>query len=184
MKNKAASRSLKVLIISLTFSLISASAFAQATLKVAIINSQKAFDQSTEGKKAVAILQEKEDQIKAEIKKMDEEIKTLKDKLASQKLTLNQDALTQLQLEIDKKEAARQKYEQESSRDFEQFKSQLIKRIRDEMLAIVDELIKERGYDLVFDLTTSGLIHYNPAFDITDEVVKRYDASKAKKEGK
>jgi Skp family chaperone for outer membrane proteins len=155
--------------------------YAQSSLKVAIINSQKAFDRSAEGKKAVAILQEKEDQNKAELKKMDEELKTLKDRLASQKLTLNQEALTQLQLEIDKKEADKQKLEQESSGDYEQFKSQLIKRIRDEMLAVVDNLVKEGGYDLVFDLSTSGLIHFNPAFDITDEVIKRYDASKVTK---
>jgi len=49
------------------------------------------------------------------------------------------------------------------------------------MLVIIDALVKERGYDLVFDLSTSGLIHYNPAFDITDEVIKKYDASKAAK---
>jgi len=154
---------------------------AQTQLKVAIINSQKAFDQSAEGKKAVAILQEREEQMKAALKKMDEEIKSLRERLSSQKLTLNAEAQSQLQLEIDQKEAARQKYEQETSRDFDQFKNQLIKRIRDEMLAIIDDLIKERGYELVFDLSSSGLIHYRPDLDITDEIIKRYDASKTVK---
>lgn len=154
---------------------------ARSQVKVAIVNSQKAFDQSLEGKKAVAILQEKEDQLKAELKKMDEEIRNLKQKLAGQALTLNQEARNQLQQEIDRKEADRQKYEQENNRNFEQFKNQLIKRIREEMLAVIDELIKERGYELVFDLSTSGLIHYKPDLDITEEVIRRYDASRSVK---
>jgi Skp family chaperone for outer membrane proteins len=180
-KIKAVSRTIRVLAIAFAFFIVTIASYAQTSQKVAIINSQKAFDQSAEGKKAVSVLQEKEEGIKSDLKKMDEELKVLKDRLAGQKLTLNQEALSQLQLEIDKKEAARQRFEQESSRDYEQFKSQLIKRIRDEMLVIIDALIKERGYDLVFDLSTSGLIHYNPAFDITDEVIKKYDASKAMK---
>jgi Skp family chaperone for outer membrane proteins len=150
-------------------------------MKVAIINSQKAFDQSAEGKKAVVILQEREEQMKNQLKKLDEEIKKLKERLASQRLTLTAEAQSQVQMEIDQKEAARLKYEQETSRDFEQFKNQLIKRIRDEMLTVIDELIKERGYELVFDLSSSGLIHYKPELDITDEVIKRYDFSQATK---
>jgi outer membrane protein len=156
----------------------SSSLTAQTNLKVAVINSQKAFEQSAEGKKAVSILQEKEQTIKEEIKKRNEEIQKLKDRLASQKLTLSPEAISQLQLEIDQKEAARQKYEQEASADFEQFKSQLIKKIREEMLAVVDELVKEKGFDLVFDLSSSGLIYFQPSFDITEEIIKRYDQKK------
>lgn len=181
MKNPQFPGRLAIILMIMTVSLSAVPARAQSPLKVAIVNSQKAFDQSLEGKKAVAILQEREEALKAEIKKMDEEIKALKQKLASQSLTLDPEARTRLQQEIDRKEADRQKYEQENSRNFEQFKNQLIKRIREEMLAIIDELVKERGYELVFDLSTSGLIHFKPELDITDEVIRRYDASRAGK---
>ncbi|MGB9894207.1 MAG: OmpH family outer membrane protein [Candidatus Saccharicenans sp.] len=181
MKQNVTKKAARIFLIIAAISLLSLAAGAQTQLKVAIINSQKAFDQSTEGKKAVAILQEREDQMKAELKKMDEELRRLKEKLASQKLTLSTEAQSQLQLEIAEKEAARQKYEQEANRDFEQFKAQMIKRIRDEMLTVIDDLIKEKGYDLVFELSSSGLIHYKPELDITEEVIKRYEASKITK---
>jgi outer membrane protein len=38
---------------------------------------------------------------------------------------------------------------------------------------------KDMGLDLIFDLTRSGTVYYSPALDLTDEVVRRYDASKA-----
>jgi len=96
-------------------------------------------------------------------------------------LTLKEEALSQLQIEIDKKEADQRKYEQDSSADFNQLKAKLIKKIRDGLLVIVDELVKEKGYDLVFDLSSSGLIYFQPALDITEEVIKRYDETATKK---
>ena len=162
--------------------LLPASAGAQSAQKVAIIDSQKAFDRSAQGQKVIALLQDKENEIKASLKQRQEEINSLKDKFASQRLTLNEEALRQLQLEIDKKETEKKKYEQDSSIEFDQFKAKLIKKMRDEMLAIVDELVKERGYDLVFDLSSSGLIYFQPALDITEEVIKKYDEASSRKQ--
>ena len=161
--------------------LLPASAGAQSAQKVAIIDSQKAFDRSVQGQKVITLLQDKENEIKAGLKQKQEEINSLQDKLASQRLTLNEEALKQLQLEIDKKEAEKRKYEQDSSIEFDQFKAKLIKKMRDEILTIVDELVKERSYDLVFDLSSSGLIYFQPAMDITEEVIKRYDEAYSQK---
>ena len=186
MKRKAVCPLLKVgcsLFLVLIFTaLLAATANAQSAQKVAIIDSQKAFDRSVQGQKIIALLQDKENEIKASLKQRQEEINSLKDKFDSQKLTLNEEALRQLQLEIDKKEAEKKKYEQDSSVEFDQFKAKLIKKMRDEMLAIVDELVKERGYDLVFDLSSSGLIYFQAALDITDEVIKKYDEASSRKQ--
>ena len=96
-------------------------------------------------------------------------------------MTLKEEALSQLQVEIDKKEADKRKYEQDSSADFDQLKARLIKKIRDGLLVTVDELVKEKGYDLVFDLSSSGLIYFQPALDITEDVIKRYDEAAGQK---
>ncbi|HOP60876.1 MAG TPA: OmpH family outer membrane protein [Candidatus Saccharicenans sp.] len=186
MKRKVAYPVLKVgcsLFLGLIFSaLLAATATAQSAQKVAIIDSQKAFDRSAQGQKVIALLQDKENEIKASLKQRQEEINSLQDKFASQRLTLNEEALRQLKLEIDKKEAENKKYEQDSSIEFDQFKAKLIKKMRDEMLSIVDELVKERGYDLVFDLSSSGLIYFRPALDITEEVIKKYDEASSRKQ--
>jgi len=186
MKRKVAYPVLKVgcsLFLGLIFSaLLAATATAQSAQKVAIIDSQKAFDRSAQGQKVIALLQDKENEIKASLKQRQEEINSLQDKFASQRLTLNEEALRQLKLEIDKKEAENKKYEQDSSIEFDQFKAKLIKKMRDEMLSIVDELVKERGYDLVFDLSSSGLIYFQPALDITEEVIKKYDEASSQKQ--
>ena len=54
-----------------------------------------------------------------------------------------------------------------------------LQRIQNEMIAIIDMIAKEKGYILVFDLKTSGIVtYYSPTEDITHEIVSRYDLSK------
>ncbi len=57
--------------------------------------------------------------------------------------------------------------------------NRLLKRIQDELIPIVTQLGKEKALDIIFDLGKSGAVYFNPAVDLTEEVIKRYDASKA-----
>ena len=95
------------------------------------------------------------------------------------RLTMTQEALAATQADIDKKTTERKRYEEDAARDFQQFQANIVQRIRAEMIVIIDNLAKERGLDLVLDLQTSGAAYANPAIDLTDEIIRRYDASKA-----
>ena len=88
-------------------------------VKIAVIDSQKALEQSTEGQKLLA---------KA-------------DKLSKKKL------------------------EEE------------LGRIRTEMVDVVDKIAREKGYGLVLDKQTAGIIKFLPPVDdLTDELIKRYNS--------
>jgi len=155
-----------------------AAGFAQQ-LKVGVVNSQNAFNTSLEGKKAQAQLQDKDSKIKADLAKLDNEIKQLQTKLSTQQMTLTNEAAVQIQSDIDKKTTARKRLEEDATRDMQQIQYALIQRIRGEMVGIIEAIAKEKGYDLVLDLGASGIVFFNPTIDITDEVIKRYDATKA-----
>ena len=51
--------------------------------------------------------------------------------------------------------------------------------IQSELIPIIEQLRKDKELDLIFDLAKSGTVFYSPALDLTAEVIKRYDASKA-----
>jgi len=155
-----------------------AAGFAQQ-VKVGVVNSQNAFNTSLEGKKAQGQLQDKDNKIKADLAKLDNEIKQLQTKLSTQQMTLTNEAAVQIQSDIDKKTTARKRLEEDATRDMQQVKYALIQRIRGEMVGIIEAIAKEKGYDLVLDLGASGIVFFNPTIDITDEVIKRYDATKA-----
>jgi Skp family chaperone for outer membrane proteins len=154
-----------------------AAGFAQQ-LKVGVVNSQNAFNTSLEGKKAQGQLQDKDNKIKADLTKLENEIKQLQTKLSTQQMTLTSEAAIQIQSDIDKKTTARKRLEEDATRDMQQIQYALIQRIRGEMVGIIEAIAKEKGYDLVLDLGASGIVFFNPTIDITDEVIKRYDAIK------
>ncbi len=153
--------------------------YAQQISKIAIINSQKAFETSAEGKKALTQLTDRENKIKSDLQKMDDAIRLLDNRLNTGRLTMTNEALIALQADIDKKTTERKRYEEDAARDAQQLSANLIQKIRVEMVTIIENLAKERGLELVLDTATSGVVTAAPTIDITDEVVRRYDQSRS-----
>ncbi|MBN2244816.1 MAG: OmpH family outer membrane protein, partial [Candidatus Aminicenantes bacterium] len=61
---------------------------AQQALKIGIVDSQKVLENSIEGKKIMAQLEEKDKQNRETLTKLDDEIRRLETKLSTQRLTL------------------------------------------------------------------------------------------------
>jgi outer membrane protein len=157
-----------------------ASLFAQQpATKIVVVDSARAFQASTEGKKAIGQIQERESKIRAELQKMDDAILALQNRLNTGRLTMTQEALLAASADLEKKQTDRKRYQEDANRDFGLFRDNLVNKIKTEMIAIVDSLAKEKGYDLVLDLQASGAAYFNPAIDVTDELIRRYDLSKA-----
>jgi Skp family chaperone for outer membrane proteins len=152
--------------------------YAQQVTKIAIVNSQKAFETCAEGKRALAQLQDLDTKIKNDLQKMDDAIRLLENRMNTGRLTMTNEALMGLQADIDKKTTERKRYEEDQARTAQQLSANLIQKIRVEMVAIIEALAKERALELVLDTQTSGVVTAAPTIDITDEVVKRYDATK------
>jgi Skp family chaperone for outer membrane proteins len=158
---------------------LAGASYAQQLSKVAIINSQKAFETSAEGKKALAQMQDRDTKIKNDIQKLDDAIRLLENKLSTGRLTMTNEALAGIQSDIEKKSTERKRYEEDATRDGQAFANNLIAKIRGEMVTIIENLAKERGLDLILDAMSSGVVTASPTIDITDEVVRRYDQSRS-----
>lgn len=158
---------------------LAAASFAQQASKIAVINSQRAFEISAEGKRAMTQMQDRDTKIRADIQKMDDAIRALENKLTTGRLTMTPEALRAIQSDHEKKSTERKRYEEDAARDSQQYATKLIEKIREEMVTVIEAFRKEQGYDLVLDLGTSGVVTLNPAIEITDEIVRRYDATKA-----
>lgn len=91
---------------------------------------------------------------------------------------MTNEALMGIQADIERKTTERKRYEEDQTREGQQFANSLINRIRTEMIGVIEALAKEQGYDLVLDVIQSGVVTSSPTIDITAEVVRRYDQSK------
>ena len=129
----------------------------------------------------MAQLQSKDSKAQADVAKMDEDIRTLETKLNTQRLTLTQEALMNMQADLDRKRTDRKRFAEDQVREMNELTQRLFNRIQSELLPIIEQLGKDKDLDVIFDLGRSGVIYFNPVIDITAEVIQRYDASKASK---
>ena len=158
-----------------------AQAPAQASegTKMGMINSQEVLEKSVEGKKAIAQLQAADKRYGDEITRLDDQIKQLQSRLTAQRLTLTAEAAAGIQADIQKKQTARQRTIEDASRSMQELQATTLTKIQAELMPIIEQVRKDKGLDLIFDLTKSGTVYYSPALDLTAEVVRRYDALKA-----
>jgi len=156
-----------------------AKAPAQEATKLGMINSQEVLEKSVEGKKAIAQLQAADKRYGDEITRLDDQIKQLQSRLTAQRLTLTAEAAAGIQADIQKKQTDRQRAIEDASRSMQELQATTLTKIQAELMPIIEQVRKDKGLDLIFDLTKSGTVYYSPTLDLTAEVVRRYDALKA-----
>jgi outer membrane protein len=154
---------------------------AQQLPKIGVINSQRVLETSMEGKRVITQLQEKDNKVQGELGKYDEDIRKLESKMNTQRLTLSEQSLLDLRSDIERKRTERKRRAEDSLRELQELQLRLFNKVKSELLPIIEQLGKEKGFDIIFDLANSGALYFSPVIDITDEVIKRYNASKAAK---
>lgn len=169
-----------LLLILLSGVLVSLS-FAQQTPKIGVINSQKVLEDSAEGKRVIAQLQEKDKKAQDELTKLDDDIRNLETKLNTQRLTLSEASILQIRSDLERKRTDRKRRAEDSYKDLQDLQLRLFNKVKGELLPIIEQVGKEQNFAIIFDLANSGALYISPALDVTDEVIKRYDASKAAK---
>lgn len=150
-----------------------------AQVKVGVINSQDVLEKSTEGKKVIARLQEADKQNQTQIANLDDQIRKLQTELNTQRITMTEDAIMAKNADLERKNTDRKRKAEDAYASMQDLTQRLFKKIQDELIPIVEQVGKEKGFDIIFDLAKSGAIYWSPAIDLTTEVIKRYDASKA-----
>ncbi|MEE9501415.1 MAG: OmpH family outer membrane protein [Candidatus Aminicenantaceae bacterium] len=153
--------------------------YSQQAVKIGVVNSQDVLEKSAEGKRVMAQIQDKDKQNQSRLGTLDEEIRKLETRINTQRLTLTNEAMMQLSSDLEKKRTERKRFGEDSLREMQEFTGRLFQRVQTELLPIIEQVGKEKNLDIILDLARSGAIYFNPTIDLTQEVITKYDASKA-----
>ncbi|MDP9120293.1 MAG: OmpH family outer membrane protein [Acidobacteriota bacterium] len=168
------------LAVSLPFAATAQAAPAPAgTIRIAVIDTEKILLSSAAGKKALAELKKAQEQKEAELRRMQQEIKDLQDKLQNGRLSLAQDKLAEMDKQLEDKVIALRRLQDDANRDLGKKKDDLLGAIDEKVMPVINKAGKELGYTLIFRKFESGLIYADEAIDITDSIVQRMDAAAA-----
>lgn len=169
----------KIVFPALMIALLVSGSFAQQTNKVGIVNPMEVLEKSAEGKSVIARLQEKDNANQAKLANMDDQIRQLETRINTQRLTATNEALMQMSSDLQKLRTDRSRFAEDSSRELTDLQNRLFNKLSSELIPIVEQIGKEMNLEVIFDITKTGIIYITPTADLTAEVIKRYDASKA-----
>lgn len=172
-------RTVHLLILAVFAASFVSAGFAQQAGKIGVINSQMVLEKSAEGKRVIAQLQDRDKKSTGDLNRLDNEIKALETKLSTQRLTLTEEAALQINSDLEKKKTDQKRLSEDAVRELQELQYRLFNKVQGELIPIIEGLGKEKGMDVIFDLAKSGAVYVNPVIDVTDEVIRRYDASKA-----
>lgn len=171
---------MKKLLVAVVVAALSVPAFAQnAPMRVAVIDVQKVLATSTLGKQAYEKLKKMQDDRVARAQKMDEEAKALENEINTKKLSLSEGKLNEMQKNLSDKKIAMQRYAQDADREVSEARDRELAALEGRIKPVIDQIGKEMGLAAIFNKFESGLVYASDAIDITDTVVKRFDAATA-----
>lgn len=157
--------------------------------KIGVINIQQAIFATAEGKNALADLQKKYQARQQDLQRQQEEVQNLQDQLQRQQTTLSDAERMRLGRELAEKQKLFERAREDMQSDVQEDRQDVIARIGQKMVQIINDYAKQNGYSLVLDaqipiyasnqVTDAQIQIYFASDDvnISEEIVKRYDAA-------
>jgi outer membrane protein len=149
---------------------------ALAEVKIGYVDLQKALNLSKAG---VAAKQEIGNQLKkfeVEFKTMQEDLQKLKGELEKQAVLLSDSAKAEKEREYQKNLKELQRFNKDVRDEMQQKDAEATKKILNELFAILQKLGKDGGYTMVIEKNEGAVIYADESVDLTDELIKAYDA--------
>ena len=151
-----------------SFSTITVDAVAES--KVAVVDTIKVIAASNAQKRAVNKLKKKETDARAEVEKMEKPLEDRRRKLENSRSMMTDEKFQQAVLELRSEQRMIQTKVQSLQDEIQQEVLRLRKEINTALLAVVDEIAKSKGYDVV--INKNQALFAADAVDISDPVLE------------
>jgi outer membrane protein len=159
------------------FALSASAQQAAASLKVAIIDSDRIVAESTRGKAALERLRGLQEQKIAEAQRLQQEMSDLRKRMEDGRLSLAPDKLDELRKQLQDKGIALERFQADAQRELEEEREKALAAIERDVLTVINQVGQEQGYTLIFNKFRSGLVFASDAVDITPLIIQRFDAA-------
>ena len=146
---------------------------AAAQTVVAFVDTTRAAANSSKGKAAEQTLKNLREEKRGEFQPQDEALKRMRDEYETQRFVLSREALQEREIEILKTQRNLERELEAAQEEFEIEQRRLMQPILKSILDVVNQVAKDKGYGLVLEKTSPGVLFYSEQLDITDEVISR-----------
>jgi outer membrane protein len=142
--------------------------------KFAVVDLQRALEETEDGKKAKAKLKSDFERKQKELDEKQEEIKKMKDALDKKKNIMKPEALQKEEQELQTRFVELQQIYARLQRDLAQKEQDATRGIFAKLQAVVGKIAQTNGFDVVLE-RNSAVVWGKDSLDITNEVIRRYN---------
>jgi outer membrane protein len=155
-------------------------ALAAEEIKLGYVDLQRALMETEEGRKARADLKKIFDQKQKELDEQQTELKKGMDDLEKKRTLLAPDVVKAKETEMQAKlEKIRQTYLRHQQ-DLQGKEQEATGKIFERMQRIIGKIATTESFTMIFDRTQAGLVFAKPHLDLTNDVIRRYNAGEGK----
>jgi outer membrane protein len=153
-----------------------------AELKIGVVNMQTALTQSKGGIENTAKLKAFYEEKMTVLKQKDEEIKKVDQEYKSKATILNDENKKKYEKRLGQMVDELRRLSKESDDEFREMEAKLTDEVLKALNKVVAEIGKAEKFDLLLESgsTVTTVLYRDDAIDVTDRVIKAYDASRKK----
>ena len=131
--------------------------------------------ESALGQDATRQIQALQQQRVAELNQRNQVLQSFQQQLDAGTGVLSAQALAQIQREIERLQVDLQRFTEDAQAEVQALQQGLLADINQRLLPIVQQVFEERGLQMLFDIADPVLVWWNPAVDLSSEVIERFD---------
>jgi outer membrane protein len=147
-------------------------------LKIAYVDIQRAVNDSNAGKDAKKAITKDVEKFQHLVADKQKELQTLKDSLDKQALMLTPDARANKEKEYQNKLREFQRWGEDTQNEVNQKRMEMERNISLALMKVIQKIGADEGYTVILEKNESIVLYASKAIDITDRVIKAYDAQK------
>ncbi len=149
---------------------------ARAETKLGFVDLQRALNEIEEGKSAKATLKRDFDEKQKQLDAKKIEFDKLRQDFEKQAVVMAEQARRDKAAELDRKANELQQFWGQLQKDLSEREREVTRGIFEKMANIVRDIAEADGFTMVLERTDSGLVFAAPALDLTNELIRKYNA--------
>lgn len=149
-----------------------------AEVKIGIVDLQRALNESASGKRAKEQFKVEFDRMQNSLKGEKDRLDRLKEELDKQSVVLKDEERKNKADEFERKRRDLRRKLEDSDAELRKKDSELTGDILKELAVVIQEIGQRDGYTVILENSSSSVLYGAKSIDVTDEVIRTYDARK------
>jgi outer membrane protein len=149
--------------------------------KIGYVDLQRALNESEAGKKAKEDFKVQVDKLQAQLKRQKDEIDSLKDQLEKKSVVMKEAERSNLEDEYRRKLRDFERNYKDSQADLQKKDNELTGAIIKDLQDVIRDYGAREQYTLILEATSSAVLYGDKSADLTEEIMKLYNSTRAGK---